>query len=67
MDMLTKNWHKKIITDAQGKLGRVLSNLENTFITSREGYIALDAIEDTVKNLSDVELVNYLNSEHISD
>lgn len=67
MDMLTKNWHKKIITDAQGKLGRELSNLENTFITSREGYIALDAIEDTVKNLSDVELVNYLNSEHISD
>ena len=67
MDKLTKNWHKAITTEAKDKLGRSLTETEINFISSREGYIALEAIEDTVKSLSGSELVNYLNSERGSE
>ena len=62
-DKLTKNWQIKITSEAEKKLVRTLSPDEKQFVDSREGYIALEMIEDTVNALSIDELRNYLNSE----
>ena len=64
MDKLTKNWHKAIITQAEKKLDRNLSATEKVFVISRLSYIALEFIEDTVRDLHGKELVEYLNSEN---
>ena len=63
MDKLTKKWHDKIISLVINKLGRELTQVELGFITSREGYLALELIEDTLKELPNESLVSYLNSE----
>jgi hypothetical protein len=63
MDKLTKNWHKGIISKSEAKLGRSLAADEKLFIESRESYIALEMIEDTVDELTGCKLVDYLNSE----
>lgn len=63
MDKLTKNWKVKITSEAEKKLGRTLSPDEKQFVESREGYTALEMIEDTVNDLSGDELRGYLNSE----
>ena len=60
---LVTNWHNAIIKESQKRLGRTLTEEEEMFITSRSGFIALEAIEDTVKTLPGKELENYLNSE----
>lgn len=58
-----KTWQSSIQNDCEKKLGRKLTSVEKTFIESRNGFIALETIEDTVSNLSGKELENYLNSE----
>ncbi|NRA17507.1 MAG: hypothetical protein HRU04_18615 [Oceanospirillaceae bacterium] len=63
MDKLTVNWHKAIVTLAERKLCRLLSYEERIFIESRLSYIALEMIDDSVKDLSGKELESYLNSE----
>jgi len=63
MDKLTKNWHKKIVSEAELKLNRPLSSSERLFIESRGSYIALEMIEDSVNNISKHKLSDYLNSE----
>jgi len=63
MDNLTKKWHESITTQAVKKLGRELTQNELKFITSREGYLALEMIDESVKDLSGEPLVEYLNSE----
>lgn len=64
MDNLTKNWHKAIIDQAEKKLGRSLCVAEKTFVESRLNYIALEAIEDTVRDFHGEKLAEYINSEH---
>jgi len=59
----TTNFHKAIIYTATQKLGRVLTEQEKRFITSRGGYIALEMIMDTVRAESRDEVERYLNSE----
>ena len=56
------NWHGEIIGECQKRLRRTLREAEKIFITSRRGFIALEAIEDTIKSLAGKELENYLNS-----
>lgn len=63
MDNLTKKWHEAITIQVVDKLGRELTQIESKFIVSREGYLALEMIEDSVKDLSEESLVEYLNSE----
>ena len=53
----------RIIESAVSKLGRPLKSNEETFITSRLGFIALELIGDTVEAASPEELLDYLNSE----
>jgi len=57
------NWHGELITECQKRLRRTLTKDEKLFITSRGGFIALEAIEDTVKSLAGNKLEGYLNSE----
>ncbi len=63
MDKLTISWHKAIVTLAESKLCRLLSSKERIFIESRLSYIAVEMIDDSVKDLSGTELESYLNSE----
>ena len=60
---MVKNWHAHIITECEKRLGRELSDAENSFITSRGAFIALEMIEGTVKTLEGDDLREYLNSE----
>lgn len=62
-ERLARNWHKSIIKECQKRLGRNLTEEERIFITSRGGFIALEAIEDTVKSIVGKDLEKYLNSE----
>ena len=61
-----KNWHRAIIADAEGKLGRPLQAHERDFITSRGSFMALEMIHDTVKAVGRGELETYLSSEQAS-
>lgn len=62
-DKTAKKWQNSIINECKKILGRELTKTEEAFITSREGFIALEAIEDTVKTATTNELEAYLNSE----
>ncbi|NJD56827.1 MAG: hypothetical protein FIA94_10540 [Nitrospirae bacterium] len=59
----TRNWHKRIIADAEDIVGRRLTKKEISFITSRGGYVALEMIHDTIKAETKDEIIAYLNSE----
>ena len=48
---------------AQQKLGCTLSARGHAFITARGGFLALEAIRDTVTAVTPSELEEYLNSE----
>ena len=63
MDELILRWQTRICAEAMKGLGRRLTEVELRFITSRQGYIALEMIDDTVKSLSATELEKYLNFE----
>jgi len=56
-------WQAAIIRAAAAKLGRDLSDRERGFITARGGFLALEAISDTVNSESRESVARYLNSE----
>lgn len=61
---VVKNWHIRILEESQARLGRELTPKEEHFVTSRGGFVALEAIEDTVNSIGGAELEAYLNSEN---
>jgi hypothetical protein len=61
---LVSNWKAEIRLDCEKRLGRRLKHQEEKFINSRNGFIALEIIEDTIRSKIDNELEEYLNSEH---
>lgn len=61
---LVENWHAEILRECRERLGRKLTPEEKDFVTCRGGFIALEAIEDTVKSIRGAELETYLNSEN---
>jgi hypothetical protein len=63
MSDTTRRWHETLIEECELKLERRLNKKEKKFITSREGFSALETIEDTVKSSEKEELERYLNSE----
>lgn len=63
LDRTTKKWHRRIIADAENKLGRKLSAAETAMITSRGGGVALEMIHDSVRAGTKEEVISYLNSE----
>lgn len=62
-ELLVRNWHNAILKECETRLGRSLTDVERTFITSRRGFLALEAIHDTVKAAEKERLEAYLNSE----
>jgi hypothetical protein len=56
-------FRQTIVAMAQQKLGRPLTGKEQAFITTRGGFLALEAIRDTVTAASASELTEYLNSD----
>lgn len=60
---LVIHWYERIIEICEMKLGRKLSVKKLEFIHCSKGFIALEMIEETVNDLSDLELKSYLNSE----
>ena len=62
-DRTIRKWHKRIVADAENKLGRTLTSAERQLITSRGGCIALEMIHDNIKAGTREEVVRYLNSE----
>ena len=62
-EKLVRSWQESIILECENRLGRKLTEIEEFFITTRGGFIALEVIEDTVKSIDGNELEEYLNSE----
>lgn len=60
---IINKWHQKLISIAEEKLGRGLTESEEDFIISRKGYIALEMIEDTLSSIDQKNLIKYLNDE----
>jgi len=58
-----QSWQASIIDLSEAKLSRKLTEIERKFIESRGGFMALEAIEDTVNSLDCADLESYLNSE----
>jgi hypothetical protein len=58
-----RTFQQAIVALAQSKLGRPLTAKEHTFITARGGFVALEAIHDTVTAATPAELEEYLNTE----
>ena len=55
-------FQQSIVTLAQQKLGRPLTATEHAFIIARGGFLALEAIRDTVHAATAAELEEYLKS-----
>jgi hypothetical protein len=66
-DSTVKAWQAAIISEAAAKLGRELTDRERRFITARGGFIALEAIGDTVRAGSKDYVERYLNSEELDE
>ena len=64
-DALVKRWQAAIVAECETKLGRSLTAQEKQFIVSRGGLIALEMIQETVRDLAPSDLADYLNSEII--
>lgn len=62
---LVQSWQQRIVESCTSTLGRELTAEEGRFITSRGGFLALEAIEDHVRSLAGQPdaLVVYLNHE----
>ena len=60
---LVEKWHAEILRECEERLARRVTRAEAHFVTSRAGFIALEAIEDTVKSIRGKDLEAFLNSE----
>jgi hypothetical protein len=65
VDATVTRWHAAIIADCGRVVKRPVQEAERRFVTSREGFIALESIHDYVKDVATdpVKLGEYLNSE----
>ena len=58
----TKDWQDRIARECSKRLQRGLTAQEEAFIASHIGFMALEAVEDSVKTLSVEALEDLLNS-----
>ncbi len=61
---IANTWREKILVDCERILQRQLTDIETSFVRSREGFIALEMIEDSLSQMDAAELTAYLNSDH---
>jgi hypothetical protein len=57
------NFQAAILAVATERLGRSLTEVEQSFVTQRQGFVALEAVQDRVLSLAGVALERYLRSE----
>jgi hypothetical protein len=62
-EKMVRAWQEKILTECERILQRPLTIAETSFVRSREGFVALEMIEDSVAAMPPAELLKYLNSE----
>jgi hypothetical protein len=62
-DKMVKAWQQKILDDCERILQRRLSDAEVSFVSGREGFMALEMIQDSVSGMNAHDLLAYLNSE----
>lgn len=62
-DLIVLNFQASILALAEEQLRRPLTEAEKSFITGREGLLALESIHDTVATSTGVELERYLRQE----
>lgn len=62
-DATVRAFQNRIAALAAERIGRALTDQESRFITSRGGFLALEAILDTVRDSSPTDVERYLNSE----
>jgi hypothetical protein len=62
-EKIVRAWQEKILAECERILQRPLSIAETSFVRSREGFVALEIIEDSVAAMTPAELLKYLNSE----
>lgn len=65
-EKIANAWQEKILFDCERILQRQLTAVETSFVRSREGFMALEMIEDSISRMDAVELTAYLNSEQFS-
>jgi hypothetical protein len=56
-------WQEKILAECERILQRPLTGAETAFVRSREGFVALEMIEDSIAAMDPAELLKYLNSD----
>jgi len=59
-----KAWQVKILADCERILQRQLTDVEKSFVRGRDGFVALEMIEDSISQMGAMELTSYLNSGH---
>lgn len=59
---LVRTWQNKIVEICESKLGRTLRSDELGAITSVGGFLALEMVEDTVRETPPDEIEQYLVS-----
>lgn len=59
-----KDWQERIAHECAKRLRRNLTDQEKAFIASHVGFMALEAVEDSVRTLSIEALEDLLNSGH---
>jgi hypothetical protein len=57
-------WQVKILADCERILQRQLTDVKTSFVRGREGFVALEMIEDCVSQMDAVQITAYLNSGH---
>lgn len=57
------NFQATILAAASAQLGRSLTLVERSFVMSRKGFLALEAIQDMVATRTGADLERYLRSE----
>jgi microsomal dipeptidase-like Zn-dependent dipeptidase len=62
-EKIVAQWHAKIRDVCERKLQRQLSDVEHNFVFSRQGFVALEMIQDTVVAMPPEKLQAYLKAE----
>jgi hypothetical protein len=63
-DKMVRAWQQKILIECERILDRRLTDNETSFVRGREGFMALEMIEDSIAQMNAVELAAYLNISH---
>nr|WP_315400167.1 hypothetical protein [uncultured Duganella sp.] len=64
-EKMVVDWQDKILRECERKLQRHLTSAESYFVRSRQSFLALEMIQDSVDVMPPTELREYLNSDRV--